>query len=894
MAENGAMFPEKSDIDSLIDKLKAFFDERSSDESAETPKQSIPTKPKYTDLNRMVGDLGIAVPTGFWLIHNDLEDISKQLKGSGGGSAPSNLSWEDVANNLVSKLPALAGILAGAVIVNTIVKNTSMDDLIRFVEVIPKVVGSLITEVGESLIGIIRSGGLAIMDIMDYYNDENLKAKRQKMASMYMSLSYANLYEGLGYEAVIDDNGEITDIRKKSTTEGLESLVDADHIGDTINRGVGIVDSMFFGGKTTQGKVEKARVWTDMIADTIEEHGRNLAATVMDVIDIIADPQIEAKRKKLLELYLQAMYGQLISGMGFGVEYNDNGDLILKDKNTLGQAADLIKDGAEEIYTAFQTGGLNIMIEEFTEVGTAAVTQIAGMIRSIGDLFSLGEENAKEVKKYAALYMQAYYAKLIKGFGFGVDYENVRLKDLSAGEQAYNEIMGGFIETAASNLVSGVGSVITGIVAIIESIKDISNLPTDIQYEVKKYAGLYMKSYYSSLIYSMGFGIDFTNEQLSGLREEISDDYKSEVRTVVKGRLLQSTADKLAAFTLAEDEESKGIATKYSRIFMEAYYISLLGSMGMLKDPTTGEWYMSPDAEITPQKGWAQKLWEGATGDDDQKVINNIMSAVKSQAKALSLSAIEFINASDLAPAYTGFISAYVSSMSEDISKNSSNWMPDKDTAEDLSVALFSNATFKVGEITATDKFKNSFNSFLETWIEDQQISIEKHDDYWRPPQGKAENMTMAIMDNITSSLTGISLNSGSQSSFNTFMSSYFGKMNTDVGNNFTSWITDDTKKDFSKSVLDSIRMSFTAEGIQTTINNNSKDYTEMLAGIGAKLRDVSNELSGILKNINEKVVPDVQTIAQNSSNEPVYNSAAGITSDWVASEIPQQKVAEG
>ena len=852
MAENGAMFPEKSDIDSLIDKLKAFFDERSSDESEDTPRQSIPTKPKYTDLNSMVGDLGIAVPTGFWLIHNDLEDISKHLKSSGGGSAPSNLSWEDVANNLVSKLPALAGILAGAVIVNTLVKNTSMDDLIKFVEVIPKVAGSLITEVGESLIGIVRSGGLAIMDIVDYYKDENLKAKRQKMASMYMSLSYVNLYESLGYEAVIDDNGEITDIRKKSTAEGLESLVDADHIGDTINRGVGMVDSMFFGGKTAQGKVEKARVWTDMIAETIEEHGRKLAATVMDVIDIIADPQIEAKRKKLLELYLQAMYGQLISGMGFGVEYNDNGDLILKDKNTLGQTADLIKDGAEEVYTAFQTGGLNIMIEEFTEVGTAAVTQIAGMIRSIGDLFSLGEENAKEVKKYAGLYMQAYYAKLIKGFGFGVDYENVRLKDLSAGEQAYNEIMGGFIETAASNLVSGVGSVITGIVAIIRSIKDIASLPTDIQYEVKKYAGLYMKSYYSSLIYSMGFGIDFTNEQLSGLREEISDDYKSEVRTVVKGRLLQSTADKLAAFTLKEDEESKEIAAKYSRIFMEAYYISLLGSMGMLKDPTTGEWYMSPDAEITPQKGWAQKLWEGATGDDDQKIINNIMSAVKSQAKDLSLSAMAFIKASDLAPAYSGFISAYVSSMSEDIKKDPDGWMPNEATAMELSVALFSNTSFKVGEIIATDNFKNSFNSFLETWIEDQKLSIEKHPDWWRPNESHAMRMTESIMDNISSSLTGIS---------------------------------------FGTALLDSISKSFTIEGlqIQTTINNNSKDYTEMLVGIGTKLRDVSNELSGILKNINEKVVPDVQTIAQNSSNEPVYNSAAGITSDWVNSEEPKQ-----
>ena len=54
MAENGAMFPEKSDIDSLIDKLKAFFDERSSDESEETPRQSIPTKPKYTDLNSIL------------------------------------------------------------------------------------------------------------------------------------------------------------------------------------------------------------------------------------------------------------------------------------------------------------------------------------------------------------------------------------------------------------------------------------------------------------------------------------------------------------------------------------------------------------------------------------------------------------------------------------------------------------------------------------------------------------------------------------------------------------------------------------------------------------------------------------------------------------------------
>ena len=127
MAENGAMFPGKSDIDNLIDSLNP------GDDKANGVKGSIPKNPDYSSLNSMIGNLGLAVPTGFWLIHNDLTDILKQLKngGSGGGGAVSTAAnvvtaistTASAVTDIISAIKSPAGL-------GNILDNEEINDLL--------------------------------------------------------------------------------------------------------------------------------------------------------------------------------------------------------------------------------------------------------------------------------------------------------------------------------------------------------------------------------------------------------------------------------------------------------------------------------------------------------------------------------------------------------------------------------------------------------------------------------------------------------------------------------------------------------------------------------------------------------------------------------------------
>lgn len=114
-APNGVIFSEKSGIERLIDKLKSFFDDGDSQENGENPSQkkttgeggSIPKKPKPDDFNRMIGNLGLTVPTGFVLLHNDLLDITDILnkKGSSGGGGGGAVS---TASNVITAISTTA------------------------------------------------------------------------------------------------------------------------------------------------------------------------------------------------------------------------------------------------------------------------------------------------------------------------------------------------------------------------------------------------------------------------------------------------------------------------------------------------------------------------------------------------------------------------------------------------------------------------------------------------------------------------------------------------------------------------------------------------------------------------------------------------------------------
>lgn len=599
MAENGALFPEKSDIDSLIEKLNEFLDYENShraDSDGKKPEGTLSRNPKIDDFQSYLGNLDLIIPTGFIMLHNDLVDIGKSLKGSGGEeSEGSSLSWEEVANNLVDKLPALAGIIAGASVANTLIRHTSMDDVIKLLRVIPEIAGSLITEVGEALIGIIRSGSLAVFDVIDYYKDENLKAKRQRLALMYMSISYANLFDGMGFTATIDEStGEITGISQKSTGESLlDNLLSA----DTINKAAGTIDTLFFGGKTTQGKAAKVEIWADTISDIINENARGLAATVMDVKDIITDDSVDAMRKKYLGLYLQAYYANLIRDMGYGIDFeNEKLANLSGGEKALSTGKELLEEGV----AAFKTGGATLVAKGVSDALADVATTLASAVKSVIGLLEGDPVVDSMSAKYAGLYMQAYWANMIKDLGFTIDFENDRLSGtavslsslINDGMSFFSGLFGGLAESGTKIVAGAVASE-----SLITS-PEVSSIS-------ERYAALYIEAYWLSIIDALGFALDSEGslydtssgrEQRKGLFTNIGEFFKGDPAT----QLSNSIVDKLKANmgTVISKMAANGDFSNS----VNAYSGFLVSYFNMLKDHVkekANDWRWSPSGSIS-------------------------------------------------------------------------------------------------------------------------------------------------------------------------------------------------------------------------------------------------------------------------------------------------------
>ena len=154
---------------------------------------SIPTNPNVTDMKNYVGNLGLAIPAGFLMIHNDLAKLSNPV-GIGSTNSGSTTSAGDLFSTL------LKGIGLGAV------GAVAIEKLGVSIGFAKNVITATIPEQFNTL--------LAEIAMMKYFEDA-------------------------GFEVDIDANGKVTDLRRKPTTKIDEYISYFERGGEALTTFIG-------------------------------------------------------------------------------------------------------------------------------------------------------------------------------------------------------------------------------------------------------------------------------------------------------------------------------------------------------------------------------------------------------------------------------------------------------------------------------------------------------------------------------------------------------------------------------------------------------------------------------------------------------------------------------
>lgn len=554
--ENGAQFPEQSDIESLIEVVKSI-------ELNTRPQTDgkIPKTPKYEDFVKNIGNLDLIVPMGFVLLHNDLEELILLYKKTDSGNS-SGVGVELNVAQSIGAIAGLAGVIGGSVIVANLTRDMNLQDVANvamslgdwildkmpvitdnvayFIEtVIPAISSALSTSaktVSKSVSEVGRNLALTALDIIDILNDESIAVQRKALLRTYISLNYAQLYGTLGYEAEIDKDGSITAITKKTeeSTNYFDGLAEDAGIITIVKTGVkSLINNILNAENPGQAVGEmiggvKAGITTAKIkayADLVEEELPQMVLTVLNAIDLATDADLQQTSKDASKYYILAFYGNLVAQMGYLVDFEN--ETITKAVTT-----EAFVSNAKTLIGDVLTGGKTLQIKSVVETLSTSLTTI---MASITSLQTLGDGPSSAVKEGYGMYIKAYYANLIAKMGYSVDYSNktltraVSLESLvDIAKDLTGTVLSGGVGLAIESVASSLGDSLSTIVA---SLTTMEMLGTDASDAVKEGYGMYTKAYYANLIAGFGYSVDYEKGTIT--RESSFESIKNQVINTV-------------------------------------------------------------------------------------------------------------------------------------------------------------------------------------------------------------------------------------------------------------------------------------------------------------------------------------------------------------------------
>lgn len=425
----GVVFPDKEkgpswDIDRLIEGLKAFEDSLDNNKKGSKKGSSPNTKknPKDSDLLRKA-PLEFLIPTGFLMIHSDIQDILKVLKKSKGGSSSnsSGLSWEGVANTGIKSAATLAYVGLGVGVLKEWTKGMNLNDIFESITTFASNAIDLLPKAGKAVQETGLNVALLFKDIQNLSQDEDIKKIHKSSQSSYLVAYYSDMMKNLGYELNYTMNTstgipEIQGISPVSNEQSKDSVLnkleeDAPEI---------------VGHLLTKGAALKAKAWSETIIDTLSDNAPQIMATT----NLLFDEETKATMGAMSSLYAQASVANIIRGMGLDIDFSDPKNPKLKgfiSEATTMDYVDKFMDVAKETVGHYLTGGIGLGIEAIASSVSDAYANIASSIAIVGNL-----EDNPYIKEYTAPLMGKYAAVIIKdlmnNLGYDVDINDPSFK----------------------------------------------------------------------------------------------------------------------------------------------------------------------------------------------------------------------------------------------------------------------------------------------------------------------------------------------------------------------------------------------------------------------------------------------------------------------------------
>lgn len=629
MEYNGAQNADNSsDISKLIDILNDWefkFDEK----ERESKTGNIPPEPKYSDIIKTIGNVGLAVPMGFVMVHNDLNKIYEYLidRDTISSSSSSSTSWQDVATVAITTAKDSAVALAAIGLVSQIIDKYTISEVTQGIKDIVELAVDILPSAAESISQAINSMGsgvvATILNVNELTTDEDIASERKLNAQRYLSLYYNSLFNDLGYEATFSEDGtKITGVKPYSykgsnVKEILSGQASGEEVADLA------IDTWAEFKKTmiAVNATAKTQAWVNLA----EEEVPQLVATATSVYDMLTDSSIQSTMSEMTNLFVQAYYLSQIENLGYEVD-SSTGKLkksaysgsTLKDIISGDATAKELKDLSIETYKDVKTAQEEAKLAKYTAWSNLVETTVPELVTSAIGTYQIATDSAIKgtIGDMMNYYVQAFYANQILSFGYEIDFEKGSLVRKTSVEEIFNlakEAYGIYKSDGWTTIIdagaSALSSAITKVSTAWEGAKDSTN-----DEALRKAYGWYIQAYYANQVSSMGYDIDFEKntikkgvsfDSIYSTVKDLYGIYKTGGWTTAVDAISNSVSSAITnistAWKNAGSAENDDALKEAYGWYLKAYYANMIASMGYEVDYEKGT--------LTKKISW-ESTWE--------------------------------------------------------------------------------------------------------------------------------------------------------------------------------------------------------------------------------------------------------------------------------------------
>lgn len=617
MEYNGAQNADNSsDISRLVDILNDW-EFKFKEKERESKNGTIPPEPKYSDIIKTIGNVGLAVPMGFVMVHNDLNKIYEYLRDKDTGkSSTSSTSWQDVASVAITTAKDSAVALASIGLVSQIINKYSISEVTQGIRDIVELAVDILPSAAESISQAINSMGsgvvATILNVEELSSNEEIASQRKVNAQRYLSLYYNSLFNDLGYEAILSEDGtQITGVKPYSYDDKgstVKEILTGQASGEELAE-LGVNTFAEFKKKMIEvNATAKPQAWLNLA----EEEVPQLVATATSVYDMLTDSSIQSTMSEMTNLFVQAYYLAQIENLGY--ELDSSTGKLKKSSYTGSTLRDIISGDASakelektavETYKDIKVAGEEIKTGRVQAWTNLIETTVPELVTSAIGTYKIATDSALQgtIGDMMDYYIQAFYANQLLSLGYEVDFE----KDTLVRQVSVEEIFGlakeayGIYKSKGWTTIVDAGatalsSAITKVSTAWEGTKGAGN-----EEALKKAYGWYIQAYYANQVASLGYDVDFAKNTIKAgssfdtiytTIKDLYGIYKSGGWTTAVDSLSNSISSAITkvstAWKDADSAKNDDALKEAYGWYLKAYYANIIASMGYEVDYEKG------------------------------------------------------------------------------------------------------------------------------------------------------------------------------------------------------------------------------------------------------------------------------------------------------------------